>query len=64
MRKTPIGLYQTPAVGSREAEAYVSDGTIGSFVPESTYRAKGYQPDFEKLPTEAQFRAKEAEGKS
>ena len=63
MTKTPKGLYQTPAVGSREAEAYVTDGTIGSFVPKSTYRMRNYQPEFDTLPSEDEYRAPASAGK-
>ena len=55
MVKVPAGQYRTPAVGTREAEAYVEDGTLGSFVPESRYKDKNYQPPFEKLPTQEQY---------
>lgn len=56
MTKIPTGRYKTPAVGNREAEAYVEDGGIGSFVPESLYRSRGYQPEYETLPTEEEYR--------
>jgi hypothetical protein len=55
MTKIPVGKFRTPAVGSREAEAYVEDGGIGSFVPESTYGARNYQPPFDDLPTQEQY---------
>jgi len=48
--KVAKGEYRTSAAGSREAEAYVSDGTVGSFVPESTYRDRRYTPAFDTLP--------------
>lgn len=35
--------------------AYVVDGRVASFVTEEVYRAKGYEPAFEKLPSEDEY---------
>ena len=37
--------------------AYVIDRGTASYVNEATYRAKGYEPDFDKLPTEDDYDA-------
>jgi hypothetical protein len=37
----------------------VTDGTLGMDVPESYYRAKGHQPDFDKLPWKDEYEAAE-----
>jgi len=37
--------------------AYVFGGGSPSYVTEATYRAKGYAPDFERLPTEDEYDA-------
>jgi hypothetical protein len=55
MANKPVGRYRCPAVGNREEEAYVEDGTIGSFVPRSRYEDRGYTPPFDKLPTQEEY---------
>jgi len=37
--------------------AYVFGGGSPSYVTEAAYRAKGYAPDFERLPTEDEYDA-------
>ena len=37
--------------------AYVLGGGSPSYVTEATYRANGYAPSFEKLPTEDEYDA-------
>jgi hypothetical protein len=37
--------------------AYVIDGSIASYVTETAYREKGYEPDFNELPTEDEYDA-------
>lgn len=37
--------------------AYVIGGGSPSYVTEAVYRAKGYEPTFEKLPTEDEYDA-------
>jgi len=37
--------------------AFVIDGASASYVTEAVYRAKGYSPDFDKLPTEDEYDA-------
>jgi hypothetical protein len=51
----PQGQYRTKPEGDREPMAYVIDRGAATFVTEATYRAKGYIPAFEKLPTEDQY---------
>lgn len=57
MAKRPQGQYRTEPVGDRPPMAYVIDGSIASFVNEEAYRAKGYEPAFETLPTEDEYHA-------
>lgn len=51
------GHYRTDTAGGRPPRAYVIEGKIAKFVDEATYRAKGYEPEFEKLPTEDEYHA-------
>ena len=37
--------------------AYVIDGKTTRYITEAVYRAKGYKPDFRKLPTEDEYDA-------
>jgi hypothetical protein len=37
--------------------AYVIDGGTATYVTEAVYRAKGYNPDFDQLPTEQEYDA-------
>jgi hypothetical protein len=63
MTNVPQGIYRTEPVGTHGPRAYVQDGNIASFVEEDSYRRKGYQPPFEQLPTEADYKkAKHAKG--
>ena len=55
--KRPQGQYRTVPVGEHIPMAYVIDRGTASYVNEATYRAKGYQPDWEELPTEDQYDA-------
>jgi len=57
MAQHPQGQYRTETSGDRLPKAYVVDRGSASFVNEETYRAKGYEPDFAKLPTEDQYHA-------
>lgn len=57
MAKWPQGQYRTERAEPRRPMAYVVDGRIASFVTEEVYRAKGYEPPFEKLPTEDEYNA-------
>jgi hypothetical protein len=49
------GQYRTQPTGDREAMVYVRGGAAPSYMTEATYRAKGYRPSFEKLPTEEEY---------
>ena len=55
MAKWQQGQYRTEPKKGRQPMAYVIDGKTASFVDEATYRAKGYEPAFEKLPTEDNY---------
>lgn len=57
MRRFTEGRYRTEASEHRPARAYVIDGGKAFFVTEETYRAKGFRPPFETLPTEDQYHA-------
>lgn len=50
--KKPFGQYRCDPVGRFGSRAYVTDGTIGTFVGEAEYREKGYEPDFDLLPVD------------
>lgn len=49
------GRYRTNPAGDRRRMAYVLDGFSASYVTEAVYRAKGYVPDFDELPTEDEY---------
>jgi hypothetical protein len=51
----PQGRYRTEPGGDRSPMAYVLDGGSASYVTEAVYRAKGYTPDFDELPTEDEY---------
>jgi len=55
--KRPQGRYRTEPAGDRGRMAYVIDGSIASYVTETAYREKGYEPDFNELPTEDEYDA-------
>ena len=55
--KRPQGQYRTVPVGAQLPMAYVIDRGTASYVNEEAYRAKGYEPDFDKLPTEDEYDA-------
>jgi hypothetical protein len=55
--RTPHGQYRTEPKGDHTPMAYVLGGGRPSYVTEATYRANGYVPDFEKLPTEDEYDA-------
>jgi hypothetical protein len=51
----PVGLFR-----GDEGWVQVDYGTGGSIpIPRSKYEANGYKPDFDKLPSEAEYRAAE-----
>jgi hypothetical protein len=51
MTKTFRGLYRTIAW------AFVTNGTMAFQVPETEYRAFGYQPDYDSLPWKESYDA-------
>ena len=55
--RKPNGQYRTKPRGDHTRMAYVMGGGSPSYVTEATYRAKGYVPAFDKLPTEDQYDA-------
>jgi hypothetical protein len=55
------GRYRAPAVGKYEAYAYVQNGNIANFVTETRYREAGYEPPFETLPTEDEWKQKKGD---
>ena len=55
--KTPEGQYRTKPAGSQAPMVYVWGGRTSSYVTEAAYRAKGYSPDFDTLPTEDEYDA-------
>jgi hypothetical protein len=56
-KRKPEGQYRTEPGGDRASMVYVWGGGSPSYVTEATYRAKGYVPAFEKLPTEDEYDA-------
>jgi hypothetical protein len=46
-----------PATGGVEPLVYVTGGDVMEFVTESDYGTRGYQPDFETLPSEQEYDA-------
>jgi hypothetical protein len=51
----PVGLFR-----GEEGSVQVDYGTGASIpIPRSRYEANGYKPDFDKLPTEAEYWATE-----
>ena len=53
----PQGRYRTEPTDDHSPMAYVLDGGTASYVTEAVYRAKGYIPDFDELPTEDEYDA-------
>lgn len=51
------GRYRTVPLDDRKPMAFVIDGPSASYVTEAAYRARGYSPEFDKLPTEDQYDA-------
>jgi hypothetical protein len=64
MTTIPTGKFMMPAIPPGEALAYIVGGEdLPKMIPESEYRASGYEPPFETLPTLDEFeRAQEANG--
>jgi len=55
--KKPTGQYRTTPLGDQARMVYVWGGGSPSYLSEATYRAKGYSPAFEELPTEDEYDA-------
>jgi hypothetical protein len=51
------GQYRTVPTGNHAPMVYVRGSSGPSYVTEAVYRAKGYKPVFESLPTEDQYDA-------
>jgi hypothetical protein len=43
--------------GDGEPRAYVLVGNVASYITETAYREKEYEPDFDDLPTEDEYDA-------
>ena len=52
------GQYRTEPAGDREAMVYVRGGAAPAYMTEAAYRARGYKPAFEELPTEREYDAR------
>jgi hypothetical protein len=52
------GQYRTEPAQGRAAMVYVRGGASPTYMTETAYRAKGYKPAFEKLPTEDEYDAR------
>jgi len=52
----PRGQFRQSPIDA-ESMAYVAMPIGGSFITESVYRARGYQPRFEALPTQEEYEA-------
>jgi len=55
--KKPEGQYRTTPDGDHAPMVYVWGGSSSSYVTEAAYRAKGYLPAFDTLPTEDEYDA-------
>jgi hypothetical protein len=61
--KEAHGIYRVRRLGGLGSDARVTDGATEMDVPESVYRARGYQPDFDKLPWKGKYDAKKSSEK-
>jgi hypothetical protein len=60
MTTIPTGKFMMPAIPPGEALAYIVGGEdLPKMIPGSEYRAAGYEPPFEMLPTLDEFEAAE-----
>ena len=57
----PKGKFSQPAFGGFEAMAYVAGDGVTEFITRSVYRARGYMPPFEELPSQDEYEAAEDE---
>lgn len=51
------GQYRTTPTGDHKPMVYVRGGAAPVYITEADYRAKGYKPAFERLPTEEEYDA-------
>ena len=51
------GQYRTKPADGHSPMVYVIGGGAPSYMTEATYRAKGFEPAFDDLPTEAEYDA-------
>ena len=56
-KRNPKGQYRTAPCGDRVPMVYVWGSGAPSYLTEAAYRATGYLPLFEKLPTEEEYDA-------
>ena len=61
--KGACGIYRVRRIGGLGSDARVTDTTTVMDVPESVYRARGYQPDFDTLPWQDEYHAKKSSEK-
>jgi len=61
--KDARGIYRVRRIGGLGSDARVTDTTTVMDVPESVYRARGYQPDFDTLPWQDEYHAKKSSEK-
>ncbi len=61
MQKTARGIYRTQGMGGLSNSVMVSDGSMTFEIPESHYRVKGYQPEFDVLPWKPEYEAAQTE---
>ncbi len=57
--KEARGIYRVRRIGGLGSDARVTDGTSVMDMPESVYRARDFQPDFDKLPWKHQYDAQQ-----
>ena len=61
--KDARGVYRVRRIGGLGSDVRVMDGATEMDMPESVYRARGYQPDFDKLPWKEKYVAKKSSEK-
>jgi hypothetical protein len=61
--KEARGIYRMRRIGGLGSDARVTNGATELDVPESVYRARGYRPDFDKLPWKDKYDAKKSSEK-
>jgi hypothetical protein len=56
-KRKPRGQYRTEPSNTASPMVYVVGGGTPTYLTEAAYRARGYEPAFEELPTEDQYDA-------